>query len=147
MVQPQCLILKYQQCEYGKNDQGDDFLYHLELKKTERAAIAIKADPIGWYLKGVFKKGDAPADQNDTHQAEATETFHVFKFQMPVPGQCHKRIGDDKKYDGDNGFLHVTLFNLINKDLTQVNRWECFIGLKTKMAAPFGTTTFEPMKT
>ncbi len=145
MVHSEGLMFEHQQRKHRKHDQRDDLLYHLELKEAERAAIAIEADPIGRHLKGIFKQCDAPADEYDAEQTQRVEAFDVFEFQMPVPCHGHKRIRDKKEYDSDDRFLHVAILQEILKSknllLENGDRY------KTKMAAPFGTTTFEPMKT
>jgi len=51
----------YYYCEDGK---GDNLLYYLELHNVERAAVVDKADTIGWNLGAIFKKSQAPRQQN-----------------------------------------------------------------------------------
>lgn len=54
-------LLQIQNRKYREYNQGDDFLDHLQLKSVEPFH---ESDPVGWDLKTVFKKGNAPADDN-----------------------------------------------------------------------------------
>ena len=90
VISPQCFIFKDQQCKNGKNYECDNLLYDLELKEAEWAAIAIKAYPIGRYLKSIFKQCDAPANEDNAHEAQTIEAFHILKPQVPIPCQGHK---------------------------------------------------------
>lgn len=45
---------------YGKYDEADDFLYHLELHEIERSAIVYESESVSRYLATVFKECDAP---------------------------------------------------------------------------------------
>lgn len=45
---------------YGKYDEADDLLYHLELYEIERSAIVDESESVSRYLATVFKERDAP---------------------------------------------------------------------------------------
>ena len=45
---------------YGKYDEDDDLLYHLELHEIERSAIVDESESVSRYLATVFKERDAP---------------------------------------------------------------------------------------
>jgi hypothetical protein len=122
VIHAQCLILKDQDGKDRKYYQRDHLLYYLELKEAERATVAVESYSIGGDLKGIFKKCNAPADQDDAHQPKATEAFHILKLQMAVPCHSHKGIGYNEQDDRDDSFLHAILFKWINKDPT-LSRW------------------------
>ena len=69
--------------EGGEHEQGDDFLYPLQLW----CRINITAHAVGGYLQAVFKKRDAPTDHNDYPERTG------FVFEMTVPGKGHEDIG------------------------------------------------------
>ena len=79
--------------EDDEDRQGDDFLDGLELCRGKGAV----ADPVGRHLEAVFKKGDAPAYQNDHPQL-----FHL-ELEVAIPGQGHEQVGADKQANGGEG--------------------------------------------
>ena len=76
-------------CEHG---QGDDLLNHFQLHKVERTSIAGEPDPVGRDLSAIFKEGYGPREKDDPYQRPACGNLHFLKFQMPVPGKCHKYV-------------------------------------------------------
>ena len=54
------LALEEQVCDDAEDEQGDDFLYDLELHQCEGASVAHKSDSVGRYLAAVFQKCDNP---------------------------------------------------------------------------------------
>ena len=73
--------------KHAKDDEGDDFLNHLELHGSEAAV----ADAVGRYLEAVFEEGDAPAHDDDLPQRL------ILKLQVPVPGNRHENVGANEK--------------------------------------------------
>ena len=87
-VIPLQVLAEHELRKDDKHDQRDDFLEDFELIAIENA----KADPVGGNLKAVFKKGDAPGNQ------DRKPKWTVLKiFEMAVPGVGHERIGSGKK--------------------------------------------------
>ena len=46
----------------GEDDEGNTFLYHLELNQREWSAIVHEAHAVGWHLTTVFKEGYRPTE-------------------------------------------------------------------------------------
>jgi hypothetical protein len=78
--------------EYGEHRKRDDFLDCFELSRAEFE----RADAIGWDLKAVFEKGDAPTGQNNFPESLAAV------LKMAVPSEGHEDVGDSKKEDGSH---------------------------------------------
>ena len=76
--------------EHGKRD---DFLDDFELCRGE----LIRTDTVGGNLKTVFEKGDAPAGEDDLPQRFAAV------FEVAVPGEGHKEVGNGEQNDGAQG--------------------------------------------
>ena len=68
MVPVQGLTLEEEVGDDAEDNQRDDFLDYLELHEGKRAAVADKADAVGWYLTAVLEEGDAPGEGNDTEK-------------------------------------------------------------------------------
>jgi hypothetical protein len=83
--------------EYGEYHQRNDFLNNLELDERERSAIASETDTIGWYLKGIFGKSNAPRKQDDKIEWPTGYDFHLLQLEVAVPGKCHKDIRNDEE--------------------------------------------------
>lgn len=81
-------------CEHA---QADALLDDLELDKRERAAVADKAHSVGWHLTAIFKEGDAPGEDDDTHQGPSLADAGNLEAQMSVPCQRHKYIAQDEQ--------------------------------------------------
>ena len=45
---------------YGKYDEADDLLYHLELHKVEWSSIALKSKSVSRHLTAILKERNAP---------------------------------------------------------------------------------------
>lgn len=79
----------YQDSEDRKRD---DFLDNFELHQVERSAVTIESDTVGGDLCAVFEKRHAPRKQDYQNQWPSGGNLHFLKFQMSVPGKCHKNI-------------------------------------------------------
>ncbi len=87
-----------QKCHYqGKYYKRDNLLNHLELDEGEGAAVDVGADSVGRDLGTVLKKSDTPGKKDDCNKRPAFRNLHFLQLQMPVPGECHTDVGDDKK--------------------------------------------------
>jgi uncharacterized protein (UPF0335 family) len=106
MVPFQRLVLKKHQSKNGKHHQRDNLLCHLELDKTERAAVFDIPHFVGGHHEAIFKKSDEPTGQNKAEQARLLEKFEVLELEVAVPSKGHKDIGEDQKGDGLDTF-HV----------------------------------------
>ena len=93
------LVLKKEKYEYRKHDQRYRFLKYFQLPQAERPAGYVAADAVCRNLKAVFKKSDAPTQNDDRRQAKFAEPRHLAEFEMPVPRKRHEKIGNDKKND------------------------------------------------
>lgn len=76
----------------GENSQRNDFLYHLELQKVERASVNLRAYPVRWDHKEIFEQSDTPGGDYDKYERPGRGNIHFLKFQVSVPGECHKDI-------------------------------------------------------
>jgi|SRR5580700_5336319 hypothetical protein len=83
----------------GKNREDgkrNDFLNGFELSAVE----LIGADPVRGHLETILEKGDAPT--GDNHFPERS----VAKFQVAVPGEGHKDVGNgEQDYRAQDGLL------------------------------------------
>lgn len=104
MVPGDLFAFKNQQAKKDKNGYGNGFLNDFELQQTKRPAIALKTDTVGRHLKTILKKGNAPTDKDDGHQPQVFAPAHFRKFEMAIPGQRHKRIGDGEQSNGIQSF-------------------------------------------
>lgn len=82
--------------EDAENSQGNYFLDGFQLKPAEAFLHTIA---IGWYHKTVLKKGNAPADQDDLPER------YILMFQVPIPGESHKGVGNGKQNDGTHEYI------------------------------------------
>ena len=92
MIHPERFVFKKKDRKDYKHCQGDHFLDHFQLDQGKWSAVALKADAVCGHLQCVFKQSDSPTDKNDSKEAKLLKAFHFPKFQMTVPGQCHKHI-------------------------------------------------------
>ena len=67
--------------------QCDHLLNHFELHQTKRPAVGAEANAVDRHLETVFKKGDAPADEDDGKQSQVLKRRDLFKLQVTVPGK------------------------------------------------------------
>jgi len=87
------LALEQDGGEHGKHNQGDDFLYDLELHQREGAAVAYKADAVGRNLAGIFGQRNAPRKEDDAKQGPVVNLVHFLKLEVAVPGKGHENVG------------------------------------------------------
>src|SRR5579859_1335909 len=73
--------------EDSENGQGYDFLNGLELSCGE----FVRPDAVCGNLKAIFKESDAPTGENHFPKCLAAV------FQVAVPGEGHKDVGNRKK--------------------------------------------------
>jgi hypothetical protein len=81
--------------EHGEDRQGNHFLNGLQL----RAGKLVRTDAVRGNLEAVLKECDAPARDNYFPERR------IAIFQMPVPREGHKNVGDGQKGDGAQGSL------------------------------------------
>lgn len=81
-------FLKEDNGKYAEYDKGDDFLEHFKLEGSEAACVA---NTVGWHHQAVFKKSNAPAEQDSLPQRPA------LLLQVIVPGKGHEDVGSEKK--------------------------------------------------
>lgn len=62
MIPMQTLALEEDIGNDGEDDEGNTFLYHLELNQREWSAIVDKAHAVGRHLTAVFKEGYRPTE-------------------------------------------------------------------------------------
>src|SRR5690606_13334225 len=87
-----------------KGERGEDYKHHqcnnllnnFQLYQREYTSVPLKTNPVGRNLKAIFKKGDQPAEENDTKQRKLTEPGVFGKFEMSIPGKRHKNVGADQ---------------------------------------------------
>ena len=106
MVPAEGFIFEEYEGEDYKDGEGDYFLYYFELHEREGATVFFGARSVGGYLQQVFEEGNAPTDQDDDDQRKVFTPLHVFKLEVPVPGECHEGVGEYQEADGDKCF-HV----------------------------------------
>ena len=97
MVPLQSLTLEKDSYQYREHCQGDNLLNDFELHQIERTAVAVKANPVRGHLSAVFKKGDAPREQNDQNERPSVGYLHLLKFKVTIPRKSHKHIGSYEK--------------------------------------------------
>ena len=51
-----------------RRDEYVNLLYDFQLKQREWSSVTMKTHTIGWHLRTIFKKGNAPAEHNDSYQ-------------------------------------------------------------------------------
>ncbi len=96
MIKPKGFRFEEYECKHRENREGNHFLNYLELHERKRAAIFFKSDAVSRHLKNIFKKRDAPANQNNAEQTQMLKPGQFFKLQVPISGEGHKRIGKNK---------------------------------------------------
>lgn len=88
----------------GDNDsedhERDSFLNHFKLHKAKRASVAREAETVGRNLGTIFKKCDTPGKEDDQNKWPTGGDLHLLKFQMAVPGECHKYVGQHQQKNG-----------------------------------------------
>lgn len=99
MVPAQLLGFKKQQRKNHENGKRNGFLDGFKLNQIKRAAIFFKTTFVGWHLKQIFKKSQAPTDNDDSKQTQIFAPGVVFKFEVAVPGKRHEGVGDEQEQD------------------------------------------------
>lgn len=97
VVPMKTLPLKQNVGHDSEHAQADALLDDFELDKRERTSVADKAHPVGRHLTAIFKEGDAPGEDDDTHQGPSLADAGNLEAQMSVPSQCHKHIAQDEQ--------------------------------------------------
>lgn len=80
MIPTETLVFEENKRKRHKNNQGDDFLQHLQLDERKWATVALKANFIGRYLKAIFQQGNAPTDEDNCKQWQGFKPFEFLKF-------------------------------------------------------------------
>ena len=91
---------KKDQRECDKDHERDHLLDHFHLEQGEWAAVVLMPEPIGGHLQAVFKKGNAPTDQDHSKESQIFKTLHALEFQVPIPSEGHEGIGGNEEQDG-----------------------------------------------
>ena len=84
----------------------EDFKF-MKVKRPFRLPVILTKAEVRRNLKKIFKESDAPADENDGRKSQFAEPFPLREFQMPIPGQRHKAIGDNKERDRHYRLYHT----------------------------------------
>ena len=92
MVPVEALTLKEYIGDECKDDEGNDFLNHLEFNERERSAIIHESDAVGWYHHAILEEGDNPRENNDANEGPRRADVHLLEFQMSIPCECHEDI-------------------------------------------------------
>ncbi len=100
MVPMQVLTLEQDIGYHGEYAQTDTFLYHLQLHKVERTAIALKTHAVGRHLAAILKKGNAPTEGYHPKQRPMAAHTRLLQTKMPVPSQCHEDIAQYEQQYG-----------------------------------------------
>ena len=108
MVPMQALPLKENvgyNCEYAKTDT---LLYHLQLYQAERAAVALKAHPVGRYLAAVLEESDGPRERYHANKRPLGRHACSLQLQMPIPSQSHKNVAKYEQNDSVKSVHFIT---------------------------------------
>ena len=105
MVPLDGLPLEHEHHYDGEDSERDNFLYHLELQQVERSAVACVADAVGRHGEAVFKECNTPREEDDQNEWPPGGDLHFAEFQMPVPGEGHKDVGQNQHHNSPNS-LH-----------------------------------------
>ena len=97
--------------EDGEDNQRDDFLDNLKLHEREGTAILLETDTVGRHLTGVLKERYRPGEEDDCIEWPMGGNLHLLQFQMPVPGKCHKDVGDNQQEDCIETFHRILVIS------------------------------------
>lgn len=98
MIPLQLFSPKEDDGEEGKDCNGNDLLYHLQLHQSEGTAIAHKANAVGRHLTGILKERQKPADEdNDVEWCVVGDELHLLQLQVPIPGERHEDVRHDEQ--------------------------------------------------
>lgn len=92
MVPVQTLPLEENVGNDGEDDEGNAFLYHLELDQRERPAVADEADAVGWHLAAVLEEGYRPAEDYHTSQGPVAADASLLQFEVSIPCYGHENV-------------------------------------------------------
>ena len=105
MVPVQRLSLEQQRREQREDGERHHLLNHLELHQRKGAAIPHEPDAVGGYLAHVFQKGDGPAEDHHPDEGQRGKPADLLaQFQVPIPGDGHKDVGDNEESDSVKWF-------------------------------------------
>lgn len=107
VIHSERFVLEKQERENNKDRERDHFLDHLQLHQGKRPAVLLEADAVCRHLQQIFEQGDAPADEDDADESKALAPLHLLEFEMPIPRQRHKSVGQDEKAYGYEGFHSI----------------------------------------
>jgi hypothetical protein len=79
--------------DYREHHECDAFLKYLQLRNSP----LIRTQAIGWNLKDVLKQSETPTGED--HDPE----WLILEFEVPIPREIHKRIGNRQQHDGLHG--------------------------------------------
>ena len=96
MVPMKLLALKEHIGNDAKHQQGDNFLYHLELHQRERTAVPVKANAVGRHLAAIVEEGNEPRKSNHADQGPVGTDPCLGQFEMTIPSQCHEDIAHNQ---------------------------------------------------
>ena len=97
-------LLKNHHREDHKDGQCNSLLYGFELHQAKRTTIILKPDAVGWNLEQVLKEGKPPANEYNREEPQVLAPAHILEFEVAIPGNSHKGVGDNKEGDGKKCF-------------------------------------------
>lgn len=106
MIPMQRLALEKERDNHSKDNQGHNLLNDFKLHKAERATVTVEAETVGRNLGAIFKESQSPREEDDQNERPARRDFHLLKFQMAVPRECHKYVGEHQQEDCSYRFHH-----------------------------------------
>jgi len=106
VVEPEGLCLEKEHREDSKYDQRNRFLDNFQLPQVERTAVAVEAKTIGGHLEDIFEKSNSPAYKDNGKEPKATEPTHMLEFQVPIPRNRHKTVGQQQEENSKKAFVH-----------------------------------------
>ena len=99
MIPSESFVFEKQESKNHKNQQGNHLLQNLQFNELKRTAKGFASKPVCRNLKAILKKRNSPTDQDDTEESGFLKPPPFSKFQMTIPGHCHKRIRQNQKKD------------------------------------------------
>lgn len=83
----------------AEDDEGHDFLYHLELHEGEGTTVVHKSDAVGRNLTAVLEEGNEPTEGNDANERPMGADARLAQFEMAIPSECHEDVAQDEQKD------------------------------------------------
>ena len=74
--------------------------------RSEKGAVAVKADAVGGHLEGVFKECDRPGKEHHRPNGPERDDLCGLKLEVQVPGERHEGVRYDEQGDGGDSFEH-----------------------------------------